>query len=1208
LKAIVNYRILCYNKKRYDTVFIQRFCVVSGWKEVDIFTFLVSAAVSAGIVLLFRQLDKDNNSLGKVRQYADKRRDEFDAYFKEQSKQLSVAKADLDTGQTQAVAAVNRLEKQLAEFKQMIGSLEKDSNSVKNIEEKIHIYDTSISTLMEMTSRVEENLEKIKKEAGIIDQLNQRIESQKKAVDIIEKKLPEVSAGFMLRNTEELKSVGADLLKQYEDRAQQLDKTTQTAIRQNEEVLAKINKSISDAYDNAARKADQLEDDAFTHLDEKAKQRCDSYMHTTEEQLDSLQNELKSRIENCDAELSELISKTGQTADAVEKESAQNSDAIETLHAALEQQIIELQDRYSKLFETAVNDADAKESAAYEKYNAIAQQHVESYKAAVEEKLRNMQDSVKQTITGLQEQTAAAEKNATDTITRLNEMCTAALQKSDAASSEFSEKTAAVTDRIDAFCKETQQKIAAVEQSIADFSEKIAGVFDNRQTDMLADLDVQLAAYKKDIEYRLSQLATAGSDAESLEKALVQAMEQSKKQVLADFQQFSDSQQKSQHDFQESAMKNSADIAEQLAQLEKNMEELKTAAVGGITEKLKDFEEHFDADIKLRGDRISDDLNTWKQAFDNKLNGFTGDYETERRSLEVQYTEAMKQKVAALQKKGSEQMAAFESELQTTRAGIQTQVESIKNDLQTFITQYHEDLQKTTDESGKFLKDASAAYSAKITDQLEKLENELLDGLKLFEDGVTTRQQTSTSTIDAALSEFNTWKQHLKQQFDESRALFDGQLEDMKQSVVKKMEEAKTALGQNISNYTAEAQKQMEEISSEIEELKGKSDQSIGEYQSRSQQILAELQKMYEDMLQTTQERVRTQNADTEQHLHELKTELQTVSDDNRTRQANMVMKMQNDANDIQSRMSELGKELKAVSSQMQLYDKAEQMKKQLDDKIASIQEDFEKLENYRSATEKMSSEFVQLQKIDSEVSEKLAKFQMGKKQIDSMELDFDHLVTLSGGMDEKIKQLQTTSDDLQELQVTVRKFQDTLGGISAHYDRLEKKNEVIDRVAADVDKSFENLRTLEDRLQNCARQADSLPVQLSDIQKNVDMLMSNSNRINDAVAKMESLQNILTETDNRIDAIKSERDGIGRSETRLSKLSKDIDDKFNLLAQITKKDIEKNPGKPAQGISPQDREDIKRLKRQGWTVAAIAKAMKRTETEIELMLELPDN
>jgi IS30 family transposase len=58
----------------------------------------------------------------------------------------------------------------------------------------------------------------------------------------------------------------------------------------------------------------------------------------------------------------------------------------------------------------------------------------------------------------------------------------------------------------------------------------------------------------------------------------------------------------------------------------------------------------------------------------------------------------------------------------------------------------------------------------------------------------------------------------------------------------------------------------------------------------------------------------------------------------------------------------------------------------------------------------------------------------------------------------------------------------------------------------------------------------------------------------------------------------------------------------------MTKQDLEKHPEKSDSRLSPQDRENIKYLKRQGWTIPQIAKRMNRTQTEIEMVLELPDN
>ena len=41
--------------------------------------------------------------------------------------------------------------------------------------------------------------------------------------------------------------------------------------------------------------------------------------------------------------------------------------------------------------------------------------------------------------------------------------------------------------------------------------------------------------------------------------------------------------------------------------------------------------------------------------------------------------------------------------------------------------------------------------------------------------------------------------------------------------------------------------------------------------------------------------------------------------------------------------------------------------------------------------------------------------------------------------------------------------------------------------------------------------------------------------------------------------------------------------------------------------FSPAERDTIRDLKRQGWTIEEIALRCKRTPTEIELLLELPD-
>ena len=126
---------------------------------MSIITIIISAAIAAGISYLLHILDKDNNSMEKVKRYADKRLAEFNQYFQTERKTLDEASAEIETRQAQASAAIRRFEEQISQFKKMTENLQADSDSVHNIEEKIENYDKVVSELIQMTARVEENLE-----------------------------------------------------------------------------------------------------------------------------------------------------------------------------------------------------------------------------------------------------------------------------------------------------------------------------------------------------------------------------------------------------------------------------------------------------------------------------------------------------------------------------------------------------------------------------------------------------------------------------------------------------------------------------------------------------------------------------------------------------------------------------------------------------------------------------------------------------------------------------------------------------------------------------------------------------------------------------------------------------------------------------------------------------------------------------------------
>ena len=1128
----------------------------------------ISVAISVAVIFLFRALDRDNNNMGKITRYVNKRMDDFDDYFKGQHDKLNGLSADLDTHQTTAIAAVKRLEQQVEDFRKISSGFEKQFSAVDAIGQKINAYSKVINELMDMTTRVEENLENIRKESAVIDDMTDTIASQKKAVDAIEKKIPQINTAFTERNEEELKKIATALLNQYNARAEQIDRSTAAAAERSEKTLAKLEADIKKAYDEAATRAANLEDTAFKQLTKE----LEAQMNT---KIADLTAHLRTETDGIKKQFTDSLVQAKKTAAELNAEVNGNGKTLENLRTTLEKQMGDLQTRYTTLYEKAVSDADQKETAAYNRFKEISYKHLDDYKAQVEGKINALHGDVDGKVTTLQESMRAAE----------------------AAKSE-----------LQSFQQKADEQIAAISQKLAQLTQKLSAVYDTKQTELLSLVDSQLAEYRKNLEYRFGKLEQIGTDVDALEKNLRQTLENTQSRVLGDFTAFTSAQERRQEDFARTVKSSNDDLSAQIALLEKNLDDIKATASDNVSATLKDFEEKFGSDLRQRSDKIDDDLNAWKVDLDSKLSALTNDYETRRATLEANYTDELKNRLTELETKNREQAERYEADLSKSLDDIQQRVTGVEQSIRTFTDKALADLQAATDSSNGIIKTNLDTYSQRIDDLIEKAQKDTQEKLAAIEESVQARQDTSKSNIDAMVTDFQSWRNQLKVQFDQTKDLFTKQITSLHAASNQKIEEIRSAFDHDLEEFKTNAQVKQEAIAGDVDGLQQKITDALQDYQTRSDKILADQQKMYEDMLQETQRRVREQNADTDKTMRELRTQIQNITETTDAREVEMTTRMQTDANDLQLRFDDISRQVKAFSDQMAVFKTADQLKLQLDSQINDLRGEIAKIDNYQTTVQSLQARFSQIQNLNDDVSNKLNRFAEEKNHIDSMERDFERLLELSGTMDAKIRELTTTSDDLQSIQTEVRKFQNTLGDISSRYDRLEKKQDDIQQVASDVDKAFENLKSLEDRLSSVTRQSATLPDAIRDVQHSIETLMANSGRINDAVDKITSLQTLLDETEQRVQQITSAREGIGRAETRLQNLDKEIDSKMDLLLRATKADMEKNPGQISDRMTPQDRETIVQLKRTGWTVDEIARRMKRSVGEIELVLEMGTN
>ena len=97
-----------------------------------------------------------------------------------------------------------------------------------------------------------------------------------------------------------------------------------------------------------------------------------------------------------------------------------------------------------------------------------------------------------------------------------------------------------------------------------------------------------------------------------------------------------------------------------------------------------------------------------------------------------------------------------------------------------------------------------------------------------------------------------------------------------------------------------------------------------------------------------------------------------------------------------------------------------------------------------------------------------------------------------------------------------------------------------------------------------------------------------------------------MEEVDKRMEKLTAARSGIAGTEERIQRLYTQADEQLKALHAIAKVQTEKAPA-PRTRVTPALRENVRKLKREGWTVEEIASSLKKPVDTINLILELPD-
>ena len=273
---------------------------------------IITLAIVACFLVLYRLTDKSFRSVEKVKKYADKCKEEIAAYADEKCRAVKNYGIDLEVERK----AASQLMKDIQEYSNE--ELAKKSETISRIDGHIRQFEASLNELFGMTDRVQENLSRIRDESVFVENTSKRVSEAKdkfehleKALETAGRALHETEARLEKKNAETLEHLATEVISSAKTFVADFETTAQVIERKVEEHRLAVNKierdresnlnrdieqtkkHLKEVFDSAAKRADKLEETAFVKLREQAHERVTSIKTFVEEKIKSSQETLK---------------------------------------------------------------------------------------------------------------------------------------------------------------------------------------------------------------------------------------------------------------------------------------------------------------------------------------------------------------------------------------------------------------------------------------------------------------------------------------------------------------------------------------------------------------------------------------------------------------------------------------------------------------------------------------------------------------------------------------------------------------------------------------------------------------------------------------------------------------------------------------------------------------------------------------------------
>ena len=1161
---------------------------------------IIVLVVVAIVLFIYRQLDRNSQSLAKVKRFTDKVRQELSGLVDSKTEELKNLTVELDVHMKTAKEILKR-----------VHSIEDDlkgrTKGVDEIHRRIAEYDKALTDLVNMTQRVDENLNRLHDESQFVDTVGRRVKDAITQMAQIEKEIPELKSRFSKENAEQLKSVSGQVIK-----------TTEELVSSIAEEVARAHKSVNEfAAHTAAIEAtrNNMEEETVTNLRNRFQELIVEADDMRVRLLDRFRTELDAVIDEEEEKGQELLGEIQTRHHSLREEIDKTQEALNEKLEAFQDRVTQTEDDYQRALRQAA-----------EKGRSLEDEVFVSLKEHVEARARNVEGSLSGFIQNSKERLESSGKELMKMFGETRSQITvwrAEIQKKmEESELEFEHRyekfTGEVETRMQSILEDSDKSRADRQKELADLIESTRSEIDALEVDFaerwnelkssiqsqeegfkeellnrFEGLDERVGEYEDSVRYRLDKVDEVHADIEALEESMKKNMDlavgRAKESLQAAMERIAEDRAREKNHAEEQL----SEIRKSMDAIDKELTELKSKAYANVSEKLQVFEDEFFTDLRSRDDAMRVSVDEWQHTVLEKIHDAGEEQTKARQDMEMQFSQEMKEKLAELQSDIFGNYERFNTTVLEFQKELEARMEGAEEGLEGLEERIKADMADIRRASETMIESELTSFSNGVGEQIREHRKEVDSSLRILGERVEDDSSSIHQMLESAKADMSEWQENILARMSETKAEVTEDFESFKESIQVRQ-----------GAITTEAQTENRELRAELEQTREIVSQAEQELSSMSRNYKEELSADADAFLSNFKKNVADMQAAANDTMRDFKSQVADVRGRIESYQSRLEGKIEDGYGRLSARLEEIDKKQRDFIGQTKLFERADVLKEGLERSIDLLKSDIARLDEHRTDLRDIEKEFNRVRKLGEDAAEKVARFVAEKRRIDSMDEDFKRLIAVSQSIDVKLEQVTSSHDAIQEVQVSLRELGELEGEVERRFDRLEGRQKLIDTTTNRLDTSFDKLETLQNQIEGIEKELTPFTARLEEIGGRIETLEDGKEDAQRVIAMLSDLEATLSEVEERIEAMQQARDWLARTETRLSEVSKQAEDQVKLMGSLLKEG--EKSGKKGRGApSLSSRDMVVRLAHQGWKVEQIVQATKLSQGEVELILEL---